>query len=261
MSGPQHALPDVTVQWMAMDDWLGHHHADAVRWLTPGEYARMQVFRVESARAEFVAARWLLRTVLSNQYGAPPQHWTFTALPGGKPMVCAPLRERVHISVSHAAGVVACATSSNRQIGLDVERSGARFIDPTLADRYFAPAEARALREVAHDHRADAFCRLWTLKEAYLKGIGVGLAKALDTFAIIQAQDGPIVFDDAPDADQPVWQLWHERLPPDLHLAVAAAGSRPLGAVGVRRITPGRDAMEARQPASCGPIAGSIHAR
>ena len=235
MSVPDAAPAEVIVQWMWVDGWQQHHQNDAIRWLTLAEQQRMHGFRVNSARAEFVAARWLLRSTLSTHFGEAPQCWTFNALPGGKLVVCTPAEVQAHISLSHAAGVVTCAVSRHRQVGVDIERSRARSIDPTLAERYFAAEEARALRETACADRADAFCRLWTLKEAYLKGLGIGLARDLDSFAIIDEHTGPTVHDTAPDPHEPTWHLWHCRMAPDVHLALAAAGRSPLSLIASER--------------------------
>ena len=48
-----------------------------------------------------------------------------------------------------------------------------------VAERYFSAAEAAQLRALTSDAQPRRFLQLWTLKEAYLKAIGTGLAGGL----------------------------------------------------------------------------------
>jgi 4'-phosphopantetheinyl transferase len=60
-----------------------------------------------------------------------------------------------------------------------------------LAHRYFAVAEGAALAAMAHSQRSEAFHRIWTLKEAYLKARGEGLSYGLDRFTVSCDPDRP----------------------------------------------------------------------
>ena len=53
----------------------------------------------------------------------------------------------------------------SRAIGIDVERVRADFAGLEIAERFFSPDEATALRAVAPARRAEAFLTCWTLKE------------------------------------------------------------------------------------------------
>ena len=48
-----------------------------------------------------------------------------------------------------------------------------------VADRYFSEKEAAWLRQCSDELRNIRFAELWTLKEAFLKAIGVGLSGSL----------------------------------------------------------------------------------
>jgi len=66
---------------------------------------------------------------------------------------------------------------------VDVERIDAGKADDGVAQAYFAPSEAELLRRTPVADRAQCFFRLWTLKEAYVKAMSVGLSMRLDSFA------------------------------------------------------------------------------
>ena len=88
----------------------------------------------------------------------------------------------LHFSLSHTRGLAACAVGRPYALGIDAEawRTPAPI---ELASRYFAPTEVRLLIARAPAERPSTFYRLWTLKEAYLKATGQGLAAPLDSFA------------------------------------------------------------------------------
>jgi 4'-phosphopantetheinyl transferase len=93
--------------------------------------------------------------------------------PGGRPY----LRGRgahLHVSVSHAGGVAAVATSSLAAVGVDLEP-----VQPLpaleLARRWLPAAEAAWVEGQPPDRQVRAFLTLWTVKEAVGKAYGTGL--------------------------------------------------------------------------------------
>jgi 4'-phosphopantetheinyl transferase len=58
------------------------------------------------------------------------------------------------------------------------------MIDHTeLARRFFAPSEAAYIGALMEADRRNAFLQFWTLKEAFIKALGIGLSIPLDEFA------------------------------------------------------------------------------
>jgi 4'-phosphopantetheinyl transferase len=97
-------------------------------------------------------------------------------------------------------------------VGVDVERVD-RVVREDIAGRHFAPEEVRDLRALPPDAQARAFFEYWTLKEAYIKARGMGLAIPLADFAFTLAPPAaPTIrfvegFDDRPERWQ-FWQAW-----------------------------------------------------
>ncbi|MGA8208002.1 MAG: 4'-phosphopantetheinyl transferase superfamily protein [Candidatus Dormiibacterota bacterium] len=88
----------------------------------------------------------------------------------------------LHFNLSHSAGLVVFALARNREVGVDVEQVQDDFPIDAVAGEIFSEAERQALYWPASGLRVDTFFALWTRKEAYLKGIGVGWGGAKLTY-------------------------------------------------------------------------------
>ena len=78
------------------------------------------------------------------------------------------------ISLSHS-GPWAAASIGPAPHGIDVEVPRNPEMITGLADRWFLPAEAEALRKAPETERVELFFRFWTVKESFLKMTGTGL--------------------------------------------------------------------------------------
>lgn len=96
----------------------------------------------------------------------------------GKPY--APDLHGIEFNVSHSGRRALIAIARDQAIGIDIEAQGRRRSVDDIAERFFAPAESRALRALPEASRDAAFLRLWTGKEAVLKALGEGLSFGLN---------------------------------------------------------------------------------
>lgn len=88
----------------------------------------------------------------------------------------------IHFNLSHSGNVAMCVVSKY-PVGCDVEQ--VREIDLKIAKRYFCEEETKKIFSFTKDSdRLDAFFRLWTLKESYVKAVGKGLAIPLNSFRV-----------------------------------------------------------------------------
>jgi len=123
----------------------------------------------------------------------PPAQLEFRSGPNGKPDLAASRgRPALRFNLSHAQDLALYAVTLRREVGVDVERVSHDFVDLRLAERFFCPREVLALRAVSGD-QGEAFSRCWTLKEAFLKAMGEGLAFGLDRFDVSAALESPAV--------------------------------------------------------------------
>lgn len=158
--------------------------ADAMRAiLSPQERARMNCFGHERDRTLFLLSRGLMRSVLGSYLRCECEELLFNVTTFGKPILDVSPPVPLQFNLTHSRGAVAMAVSRDRDVGVDVEERSRRVDYLGLADRYFAADEARYLATLSEEERPDAFFAIWTLKEAYVKGIGRGLTFPLDVFA------------------------------------------------------------------------------
>jgi 4'-phosphopantetheinyl transferase len=151
--------------------------ARALARMSPAERQRYERFRHDRDRWMFGLGREMARSIVGDALGVPPESWIWREGPHGRPEIAAPDSD-VHFNLSHSAGVVVCALARGRAIGVDIEDLSRRAPDPAIVTRYCSPAEAEDVCAQG-DHWRDRFLTYWTLKEAYLKARGLGIALPL----------------------------------------------------------------------------------
>jgi 4'-phosphopantetheinyl transferase len=198
----------------------------ALATLSDEERAQQTRFHFAHDRDLYLAAHALVRATLSRYATVSPIAWSFVrnqhGCPSIAPGVCAaPLR----FNLSHTRGLAACAVALDRDVGVDVEWSARPGETLELVDSVFAPAEIRAVRGLPADRQRARFFQYWTLKEAYIKARGMGLALPLEQFAF--DVEGParirIAFAPALPDDPERWWFQHQRPTPEHDLALAAS--------------------------------------
>ena len=148
--------------------------------LSATERERADGFRFERDRARFVAARGSLRVILGEYVGCAPGELAFCYGEYGKPMLASPWDEtELRFNVSHSAGLALIGVSQGRQIGVDIEHCSREVRRmKRIAKRFFTSREYERLCALPQTEQQRAFFRFWTRKEAYLKAVGTGLARA-----------------------------------------------------------------------------------
>lgn len=126
----------------------------------------------EDRMTEHELGRQLLRHGLEQEYG---RTWDVCVGKTGKPYLKD--EQGVYFNISHTKGVVVCGIS-NRMIGVDVERI--RRFNEAVVKKACTQREQEYVFSGSDDReRAVRFCRIWTLKESYVKAIGKGLAYSM----------------------------------------------------------------------------------
>ena len=163
--------------WFA---WVGDHTGDVDRfsrdYLSSAENAHLGGYRIREAAERYVVTRSLVRTVLSERLGILPRDIKVNRTDTGKPIIA----EGVHFNLSHSGDLILLALTADRAIGVDVERRRTVAKVQALANRWLSDSEQRqfdGLRALG-DSDSDAFLRVWSLKEAQLKALGVGISGA-----------------------------------------------------------------------------------
>ena len=215
-------------------DLLAEYHA----LMNAEERERHDRYRFPKRRHQFLVTRALVRTTLSRYCpDILPGSWQFIEVSNGRPEISpgqAPLPLRFNISRTDR--LIACAVTIDRAIGIDVEAVEASRNTSAIAERCFTPSE-----RVGLDANPEWFYRYWTLKEAYTKARGLGLAIPLNqlSFDLDASRPIRITFDPRIEDDPSRWQFALQEPSAQHVLAVAVdrAGG-PDVAVHLRPVVP-----------------------
>jgi 4'-phosphopantetheinyl transferase len=164
--------------WRAALDVSPPTAVELTRSLSVDERYRAQRARRESDRSRSASARGWLRQLLAGYLDADPAELLFGSDSGGKPRLRNPGVPWLRFNLSHSAGTVVFAVARRREVGVDIEQVRRDFPIDAVARRFLSAREQRDLAELQPDRRIDAFFATWTRREAYLKGIGVGVGRA-----------------------------------------------------------------------------------
>ncbi|WP_334175793.1 4'-phosphopantetheinyl transferase superfamily protein [Pseudoxanthobacter sp.] len=175
--------------------------------------------RLAGDRQRYIASHALCRAMLAAATGRPAASLRFAAEPGGRPQLAGRPPDGLQFSLSRTGGLVACAVSRG-PVGLDIEAMLAQNADPALAAALFHPDERARLTGLTGAAYRNVFFRIWTLKEAVLKGLGTGLAQPPESFAMAPGEH-PALLTPLPG---PAWQFATRFPQPDVCLSLAFAG-------------------------------------
>ncbi len=153
-----------------------------LRCLDEEERGRAGRFVRDADRTTYLAAHVALRHVLGRRLAVAPEALAFArepcpdcAEPHGRPRLAGAPPDAPHFSLSHSGDRVLIGVAA-APVGVDVEALPEADSVAVLAPSLH-PAEQAELAEVRPADRPGAFARLWTRKEAYLKGLGIGLGR------------------------------------------------------------------------------------
>ncbi len=145
--------------------------------LSADEMGRAARLRVPAKAREFTLCRTRLRQILGRYLGLAPGELLFSCNPHGKPALSASHAGGPQFNLAHSGAWMLLAIVAGEPVGIDLERLNADFDFVPIARRYFSPAEQEQLQQSCPRRCRRIFYRLWTRKEAYLKGRGAGFAQ------------------------------------------------------------------------------------
>lgn len=193
--------------------------------LTPEENERSRALRFDQHRREYLVTRALSRAALSTYLGVPPSDLKFRRSVHGRPELDASTDLR--FSLANTLGMVVCAVDVGHEVGVDTEPlSRARQL-LGMAASVCTPTERERLARLSRDTVQAQAVRLWTLKEAYMKARGLGIAIPPESIQI--EFDGARCRLDvlcAGDDDPDRWELYTTQIDDHVVGACIERGSR-----------------------------------
>jgi len=151
--------------------------------LSAEEAVRVDRFVRGDLTRRSLVCRGVLRQVLGGVLQMPAEGIRLTTGPHGKPEIAPDQRAGVEFNVSHSRDTALIAVG-RRTLGVDLEAIDDQTPRDDLARRFFSERECRDYFSLPADYRREAFYRLWTCKEAYIKATGEGLSLPLGQFSV-----------------------------------------------------------------------------
>jgi 4'-phosphopantetheinyl transferase len=166
-------MPGEVHVWLA--DVRKFEYIDSV-WqtaVTPDEWQQFQKIVVTREREARLVARALLRQWIAEYLQTDPLQLIFSANAQGKPFLQG---SHLQFNVSHSGHLIVIAFCLEAPVGIDVEVMQKAVDIAAVAGRVFDPDICRQLQQLPMAKQGRAFFQLWTALEAYVKGLGSGLA-------------------------------------------------------------------------------------
>lgn len=199
--------------WIAADGICGVVRENLEALLDPEEDERYRGFQFEAPRVRYLATHALLRTTLSRYHPVDPRDWGLETARNQPPRVRGPsFLPGLKISLSRTEGLVAVLLSTAHHCGVDVERERPVEGLEGTASRVMQRAELDAYEPLEGDARRERFFHLWTLKEAYVKSVGLGMMLPLrSVFFDVSREETEMRHVASPDEPARGWQLFSDR--------------------------------------------------
>ncbi|MDT2010941.1 4'-phosphopantetheinyl transferase family protein [Carnobacterium divergens] len=136
-----------------------------------------------------IVAGLLLRKMLYCNFNLNPSELEFAIYRNGKPILVN--NPCVFFNISHSNEFVACSVSS-KPIGIDIEKIEDSNIDSIATVLHENEKQCIASKNNYKEKR-DLFFKIWTLKEAFSKKIGLGLSYPLNEYYFSFFDNGKII--------------------------------------------------------------------
>jgi 4'-phosphopantetheinyl transferase len=186
--------------------------------MSADEQARCARYKFERDQTLCRVARLLTRTLVGGYTRRDPASLRFTLSTHKRPSADA----SIDFNLSHTHGLLAVALSARGPVGIDVEQLSRDLDIPTLSPTVYSSRELEWLHDGDAAGLRDRFFTLWTLKEAYLKAIGVGMSADLTAVSIVPR-------DERTAYGPPGLAFRHQPLGDDHRLALATRDFVPTG--------------------------------
>lgn len=142
------------------------------KFLDDAEFTRFQSIHSPLKQAQFFWGRAGIKSIFAKIAGRLPEEVTIDIEKDGRPIV---KNHPLHFSISHSKNLIAFALS-NSTIGIDLEENRVLKQIDVLADKVLKGPERELFEKCGPDNQSEIFLKFWSLKEAFGKCIGTGLA-------------------------------------------------------------------------------------
>ncbi|WP_107471324.1 4'-phosphopantetheinyl transferase family protein [Streptomyces monashensis] len=168
------AVHACAILYARLDDWRPERAGGPrLRALLGRDWARYLDLTHPEVRTRFASSRVLLKFAAGAALHVPPQAVELGYTPSGRPYLHG--YDGVQISLSHTEDLLLVGLATGAVIGVDAERADRALYGAGLGRHLCTPREVELIEAMPAARRDPALVRLWTLKEAYSKAIGLGM--------------------------------------------------------------------------------------
>lgn len=173
---------------------------------------------------EYIASRWLLRKVLGHYLQQPPESLLFSRNEKGKPYIT---HHPLKFNLSHSGHWAVLALAPDIELGVDIEQIRDSRDLMGIAEHYYHPDELAQLQQKPDAEKVSFFYQLWTLKEALLKAMGVGISAGLGNLNFHLEDSVSVSLSPVLQAQSVAdkWQFHQWQLPDAVYCALATANT------------------------------------
>ena len=180
-------LGDEVQVWRIPLDVAPNAQREALATLSAEERKRADAFLRPQDRARWPLARAGMRRILAAQLDRAPDSLVFQTDANGKPWLAE--AQGLGFNLSHSDGWALLAITQGVPVGVDLEWMRPLTDLDGMLVQVLTPEERAALPVQG---REAAFFRAWVHKEALVKGMGMGLSRALSSLPLAFQADGEV---------------------------------------------------------------------
>lgn len=193
---------------------------DTVRfysYLSPEEKKRADDMYEQNRRSFFIISNGFRRVILSRYLSITPPEIQFRTNQYGKPYICDNNPDGVAFNTSHSHEKLLVAICKNRDIGVDIQFESDNVPEMKIADRVFGPVDSSYLAKFTGEELHHEFFRIWALKEAYCKALGLGFSFPVENMPVMSTLcDGEGAF----SSEGSIWYAYRIQVQRDYRASV-----------------------------------------
>lgn len=182
--------------------------------LSINERLKAERFSFERDKSQFVAARGILRLILSSYLSVEPGAIQFSFEKNGKPRLQNVFgKTDIQFNLSHSQGLALYVFTLGHEVGVDIEYIREISEMEQIVEQFFSVRERVFFSTLPASQKQETFFNWWTRKEAFMKATGDGLSYPLDMLDVSAgaAKSVKLLRTVGDVKEGPRWLMWDVR--------------------------------------------------